>query len=78
MYNKLIKQRYAEIGSNELGYMPDVLECILQTLNAIVPDERVPDELRERAAFAATNTLISDYTDAVVETEDRSSSAGAF
>ncbi|WP_392566670.1 YaeP family protein [Utexia brackfieldae] len=58
----LIKQRYAEIGSNELGYMPNVLDCVLQSLDTIVRDERVPEELRERAAFAAANLLISDYS----------------
>ncbi|MDD1795261.1 YaeP family protein [Enterovibrio makurazakiensis] len=60
----LIRQRYAEIGSGEQGYIPNAIACAVQALNAIASDESLPKEKREQAAFAAANLLISDHEDA--------------
>ncbi|KXF81045.1 YaeP family protein [Enterovibrio coralii] len=60
----LIRQRYAEIGSGEQGYIPQAITCAIKTLNAVASDETISDELREQAAFAAANLLISDHEDA--------------
>ncbi|WP_407331174.1 YaeP family protein [Enterovibrio sp. 27052020O] len=60
----LIRQRYAEIGSGDQGYIPKAITCAVKTLNAIASDESLPKETREQAAFAAANLLISDHRDA--------------
>lgn len=57
---QLIKQRYAEIGSGDLGYIPDAKGAAVKALNAVVLDASIDNELREQAAFAAANLLMSD------------------
>ncbi|OOE90367.1 YaeP family protein [Salinivibrio sharmensis] len=59
----LIRQRYAEIGSGEQGYVPAAIHCALKTLNEIAQDTDIPQARREQAAFAAANLLISDHED---------------
>lgn len=59
----LIRQRYAEIGSGELGYIPQAIACAIRTLDQIAQDSSLPTETREQAAFAAANLLISDHQD---------------
>ncbi|PXZ04413.1 YaeP family protein [Gilliamella apicola] len=60
-YNELIRERYAQIGSNDLGYIEDALGAVMTVLNEIVENQQVPQDLREKAAYAAANLLISDY-----------------
>ena len=60
-YNELIRERYAQIGSNDLGYIDDALGAVMRVLNEIVENQQVPQDLREKAAYAAANLLISDY-----------------
>lgn len=60
-YCELIREKYAQIGSNELGYIDDALGAVMQVLNEIVNNDQVPNELKHKAAFAAANLLMSDF-----------------
>ena len=53
-----IRIAYNQIGSGEQGYVPNAIAATIRALNA------VPAELREQAAYAAANLLISDHEDA--------------
>lgn len=60
-YCELIREKYAQIGSNDLGYIEDALGTVMQVLNEIACDQQVSEDLRHKAAYAAANLLMSDF-----------------
>ncbi|MYM57753.1 hypothetical protein GTG28_00710 [Vibrio sp. OCN044] len=60
----LVKEFYAQIGSGDQAYIPKAIGSTLRALNDIASQADLPQEVREKAAFAAANLLISDFEDA--------------
>lgn len=62
-YSNKTKKIINLIGSGDAAYIPKAITCAVKTLDAIAADETLSEKLREEAAFAAANLVLSDYND---------------
>nr|WP_196805522.1 YaeP family protein [Moritella marina] len=58
-----VRELYSLIGSGDQGYIPKAIGCAIKALNDVASNESLPDDVRDNAAFAAANLLISDFED---------------
>lgn len=62
-YSDKTKQLINLIGSGDTAYVPKAITCAINALDKIAADETLANEVRENAAFAAANLVLSDYND---------------
>ncbi len=60
---ELVRMTYAQIGGGDLGYIPNAIACAVKALNEIAGREDLPQDIKDKAAFAAANLLMSDHED---------------
>jgi hypothetical protein len=58
-----VREAYSQIGGWDLGYIDKAITAAIRALDEIAADETLPEDVRNKAAYAAANLLMSDYTD---------------
>jgi len=62
-YSEKTKRLINLIGSGDAAYVPKAITCAINTLDKIAANEDLPAKVREDAAYAAANLVLSDYKD---------------
>ena len=62
-YSEKTKNLINQIGSGDVGYIPKAITCAINNLDLIAANEDLPEDVRNKAAFAAANLVLSDYND---------------
>ncbi|MEG3755641.1 YaeP family protein [Psychromonas arctica] len=62
-YSEKTKNLINLIGSGDTAYVPKAITCAVNTLDEIAQNTNLPENIRESAAFAAANLVLSDYND---------------
>ena len=58
-----VREAYRQIGSGDHGYVGKATPAAVQALDEIPADESLPEPVRNKAAYAAANLLMSDFND---------------
>jgi hypothetical protein len=62
-YSEKTRKLINLIGSGDAAYVPKAITCALNTLDQIAGNEKLPESVREDAAYAAANLSLSDFND---------------
>ena len=62
-YSEYTKKLINQIGSGDTAYVPKAITCAIKTLDKIAANGDLPKNVREEAAYAAANLVLSDYND---------------
>lgn len=62
-YSEKTKKLISQIGGGEAAYVPKAITCAINNLDKIAANEQLPEDVRNQAAFAAANLVLSDYND---------------
>ena len=62
-YSQKTKKLISLIGGGDAAYIPKAITCAIKTLDEISDNVDLPEAVREQAAFAAANLVLSDYSD---------------
>lgn len=62
-YCEKTKKVISLIGGGDAAYIPKAITCAIKTLDEIADNAELPEAVRDQAAFAAANLVLSDYDD---------------
>ena len=62
-YSEKTKKLINQIGSGDAAYVPKAITCAINNLDKIAANEELPEDVRDQAAYAAANLVLSDYND---------------